>query len=205
MKPKKSRRPKTGARTELRCPVCDTPLKERRIVRQFDFGVGEMKVPVTASVVVQECEDCGAQVETAETGREMEDAGRRAIGMLVGDDFTGFRQRLGLSFREMSRMTGIGTATLSRWEAGRLRPNRSLDLLMRILRDVRGAAAYALNAARMPAPKRLTVASSEGTDQVEAVIQCHHNARANEFRARRNTVEPEVKKICPVLTGIRVA
>ena len=52
MNPKKANRPKTNIRAEPRCPVCDTPLQERRVERQFDFGVGDMKVPVTATVVV---------------------------------------------------------------------------------------------------------------------------------------------------------
>ena len=150
MKPRK-RNPSIASEPQPSiCPVCGKgALAAATVKRVFDHGVGEAMVTAAAMIDVLSCAACGAEIDTTKSLTQMEDAGRRASGMLVGDDFRQFRQRLGLSLRDMSRLTGIGTATLHRWELGRLRPNRSLDLLMRLLRDVDGAAAYALRAAHL--------------------------------------------------------
>lgn len=152
MKPRKSTPSVEAESQPAICPICGKqPLEAATVKRAIDHGIGEAQVTTSAMIDVLSCAACGAEVDTAKSLAQMEDAGRRAGGMLVGEDFLQFRQRLGLSLRDMSRLTGIGTATLHRWELGHLRPNRSLDLLMRLLRDVDGAAAYALRAARLSA------------------------------------------------------
>ena len=185
-----------------KCPICQNGgLVRAQVERAFEYGVGDMRVPTSAPISVLLCDSCGSQIDTPETGRQMEDAGRRAVGMMVGDDFRSFREGLSLSLREMSRMTGIGTATLSRWESGRLRPNRSLDLLMQILRDVRGAAAFAMARAKMPIPKRLEGSGPTDAAHSPDVIRCRHSERTRPFlRADR-----EPMKACPILAPARVA
>lgn len=185
-----------------KCPICGIgTLMGAQVERSFEYGVGDMRVPASASVLVLLCDSCGSQVDAPETASQMEDAGRRAIGMMVGEDFRVFRESLSLSLRDMSRMTGIGTATLTRWESGRLRPNRSLDLLIQILRDVRGAAAFAMARAKMPIPKRVERQDSPATAYSPGIICCRHSEGTIPFlRADR-----EALKNCPILAPARVA
>ena len=46
------------------------------------------------------------------------------------------REQLGKTQEEFAELTGIGVATLSRWERGRLIQTRTLDNYLRILRAV---------------------------------------------------------------------
>lgn len=142
------------------CPFCKAQVMVAvKLKKKFGYGVGKTQVFVTKTLPYLRCKKCAAEIETQDTGRLAEDAGRRAQGMMVGGDFLDFRKNvLGLSIRDMSLVTGVGSASFMRWEKGKLRPNRSMDLLMRILRDFPETAVYARKLANLntPAPKTNT-------------------------------------------------
>ena len=52
---------------------------------------------------------------------------------LCGGQINALRERLGRNQAEFAELTGIGVATLSRWERGRLLQTRALDRYLRVL------------------------------------------------------------------------
>jgi len=117
------------------CPACGRqPLERRYIHDEFDYGPEAERIRVVAEAVpVLTCPAC----EEIFYGPEAEQAHHRAIckalGLLTPEQIRGVRKRLGLNQEDFARLTGIGVATLSRWEKGRLMQTRSLDGYLQVL------------------------------------------------------------------------
>jgi putative zinc finger/helix-turn-helix YgiT family protein len=117
------------------CPVCGRqPLEFRYIRDEFDYGPDDERVRVVAEAVpVLTCPAC----QEVFYGPDAEQAHHRAIckalGLLTPEQIRGIRERYGMSQTEFARLTGIGVATLSRWEQGRLMQTRSLDGYLQLL------------------------------------------------------------------------
>jgi HTH-type transcriptional regulator/antitoxin MqsA len=117
------------------CPACGRHPLERRYIRdEFDYGPDDERIRVVAEAVpVLACPGC----EEVFYGPDAEQAHHRAIckalGLLTPEQIRRVRERVGMSQAEFARLTGIGVATLSRWEQGRLMQTRSLDGYLQIL------------------------------------------------------------------------
>jgi putative zinc finger/helix-turn-helix YgiT family protein len=116
------------------CPDCestDAVLEHRQQV--FSYGKGKDAAELTCEVPVYRCNHCGCEW----TGSEAEDARQRAVcrylGRLTPDEVRGVREAVGLSQAEFSRITGLGEASLSRWETGAQVQNTASDRLLRLL------------------------------------------------------------------------
>ena len=66
----------------------------------------------------------------------------RYMGLMLPDEIRRLRKKEGLTQKEMSELLQIGEKTLTRWESGRERPSRSLNLLLLSLHDGKVNAAY---------------------------------------------------------------
>jgi putative zinc finger/helix-turn-helix YgiT family protein len=117
------------------CPACGRQPLERRYIRdEFDYGPETERVRVVAEAVpVLACPACGEIFYGPEAEQAHHRAICKALGLLTPEQIRGVRERLGLSQGEFARLTGIGVATLSRWEQGRLMQTRSLDRYLRLL------------------------------------------------------------------------
>ena len=72
------------------------------------------------------------------TAREkMERIKARHMGLVSNEELKVLRNRLGLTQKQISELLQIGEKTYTRWESGRERPSRSLNLLLCALRDGR--------------------------------------------------------------------
>lgn len=117
------------------CPACGRhPLERRYIHDEFDYGPEDERIRVVAEAVpVLACPAC----EEIFYGPDAEQAHHRAIckalGLLTPEQIKKVRERAGMSQVEFARLTGIGVATLSRWEQGRLMQTRSLDGYLQLL------------------------------------------------------------------------
>lgn len=76
-------------------------------------------------------------VLTPEAHERIEAAKARYTGLMSPSEIKAMRQRLGLTQSELSELLQIGKKTLTRWESGRERPSRSLNVLLCGLRDGR--------------------------------------------------------------------
>lgn len=117
------------------CPTCRRGvLKSIRIDDEFDFRVDEGLVHVRAEgVPVEACDVCGEQLSGPEAAAIRHRAVCKTLGLLGPDEVRGVRERMGLTQAQFSKLTGIGEATISRWERGRLLQNRANDRYLRLL------------------------------------------------------------------------
>jgi putative zinc finger/helix-turn-helix YgiT family protein len=86
-----------------------------------------------ANIPIERCIACGEEFTGPKAAQVKHEAICRALGLLVPDEIRRLRERLGLTQAEFSRLTGIGEATVSRWERGRLLQNRAMDRYLRLL------------------------------------------------------------------------
>jgi DNA-binding transcriptional regulator YiaG len=66
----------------------------------------------------------------------------RHMGLLTPDQIKGLRKRLGLTQKQISQLLQIGQKTWTRWETGRERPFRSINVLLSALNDGKIDLAY---------------------------------------------------------------
>ncbi len=106
--------------------------------------VGRRSVPIVDAFM--QCDACGEEYYLP---GQMERSQRRALQTLAAgtnaltpDEVRAAREGLGLTQVELERLLGVGPKTVVRWECGTVRPNAATDRLLRLVRDVPGAAAY---------------------------------------------------------------
>lgn len=72
----------------------------------------------------------------------------RHMGLLTPEQIKALRKRLGLTQPQISELLQIGEKTWTRWETGRERPSRSINVLLFALNDGKLDAAYLRSVAR---------------------------------------------------------
>ena len=80
--------------------------------------------------------------QTGALNRRALETYRRKHRLLSERDIRTLRERLKLTQAQLSRLLRLGANTVSRWEAGRNVQSASMDIMLRVLRDVPGALAY---------------------------------------------------------------
>jgi DNA-binding transcriptional regulator YiaG len=102
--------------------------------------------------------DAWRDSETGETyldGHAIEELDRvkaRHLGVLAPEELRGLRHSLGLTQRELSGLLQIGEKSWTRWETGRERPSRSMNVLLRALKDGRVDSDYLRTLRALPSP-----------------------------------------------------
>ena len=145
----------TGATKKLRrCPNCGhAPLHEETITDRFEYRPdGEEPVTIeVADVPVEVCLKCGEKYSGPAALRVQHAAVCRKLGLLTPAEIQAIRERLGPTQAEFARLTGIGEATISRWERGRILPNRAMDHYLRLLDRNRANVSLLKSFATLPA------------------------------------------------------
>lgn len=90
---------------------------------------------ITVKIPVYRDLDTGEEMLTERAFEILEAAKARHMGLLLPDQIKALRQRLGLTQKEMSRLLQAGEKSYTRWETGRARPSRMVNLLLRLLND----------------------------------------------------------------------
>jgi putative zinc finger/helix-turn-helix YgiT family protein len=67
---------------------------------------------------------------------------RKKYGLLSADDIRSIRERFDLTQAELARLLRLGANTISRWEAARNVRTASMDMLLRMIRDLPGSVDY---------------------------------------------------------------
>lgn len=125
------------------CPECGTPMREKR---------GKLKLPVNGEdIAVAEaahlsCPKCHEVVLRFDDARRLRQRAleiyRAKYGLLSADEIRAIRERFGLTQAELARLLRLGGNTISRWEAGRNVQTASMDMLLRMIRDLPGSLDY---------------------------------------------------------------
>jgi putative zinc finger/helix-turn-helix YgiT family protein len=121
----------------LRCANCGRATLEQRVITdRFEYTAYDQTLLVEAEgVPVKVCTNCGEEFSGPEAARIRHNAICRALHLLTPEEIKTIRDRLGMTQGEFAALTGIGEATLSRWERARQLQNRALDRYLRLLSE----------------------------------------------------------------------
>lgn len=115
------------------CPTCDgTQVHTETVQHRFTYGVGDTAVELRCQLPVRVCEDCG--------GRFVDEVGEmvrhetvcRHLSRLTPTDIRRIREGCGTQAL-FGELTGIGEASLSRWETGASMPTKAYDCYLYLL------------------------------------------------------------------------
>ncbi len=116
------------------CPNCQKETEIALIQKEEEFNVrGEL---IRTPVQYDRCTACGADFERGNQGYDplenVYQEYRKRKGLLQPQEMKTFRKSLNLTQKEMSRIWGIGVATLNRYENGALQ-SEAHDQMLRLL------------------------------------------------------------------------
>jgi DNA-binding transcriptional regulator YiaG len=74
--------------------------------------------------------------------RVLDDTKARYLGLMLPEEIHLLRQQLGVTQKRMAELLQIGEKSYCRWETGRERPSRSMNILLATLNDGRIDVAY---------------------------------------------------------------
>jgi putative zinc finger/helix-turn-helix YgiT family protein len=115
------------------CLACGSASLEGRVEDQsFDYGNGKSAATLQARVPMYRCRDCDFDFMAADGMAAREEAVRRHLRVLAPKDVVQIRRKWNLSRAAFAELTGIGVASLARWETGQLIQNASADRLLRL-------------------------------------------------------------------------
>ncbi len=110
-------------------------------------GIAE-KVKVT--IPVRWDEELQDWLMTAEAHEIIDNTKSRHMGLLLPDQFKELRKRYDYSQRQMGELFQVGEKSWTRWESGKHRPSRSINLLIRALYEGEISVNYLLKRAGKP-------------------------------------------------------
>ena len=99
----------------------------------FKYGTGDLAVMLHANIPVRRCTSCDLEFLDHEGERLRHEAVCRYLGLLSPAEIRSIRKRYGMSRAAFAEVTGLGAATLGRWENGAVVQNQSNDRYLRLL------------------------------------------------------------------------
>jgi putative zinc finger/helix-turn-helix YgiT family protein len=132
-----------GASPDNACPRCGAVMKEKRSKLKLPVNSDEIIVPDATHLGCPKCREVVLRFDDARRlRRQALEIYRAKYGLLTADEIRSIRERHDLTQGEMARLLRLGSNTISRWEAGRNVQTASMDVLLRMIRDVPGSLEY---------------------------------------------------------------
>lgn len=117
------------------CPECGhSEMDTRWEDCSFTYGSGTDAVEISVRLPVRKCRQCGFEFFDEEAEDLRHEAVCRHLGRLTPEEIKALRAKYGFSRADLSRLTGLGEATIARWERGELIQNAGNDSLLWLLR-----------------------------------------------------------------------
>src|SRR5262245_33323909 len=130
-------------RPDTTCPECGAEMRERRSKLTLPVNGEDIAVPGATHLSCPKCHEVVLRFDDARRLRQRAlEIYREKYGLLTADDIRSIRERHGVTQAEMARLLRLGANTISRWEAGRNVQTASMDILLRMLRDLPGSLDY---------------------------------------------------------------
>lgn len=126
------------ASREVRCPDCGGAAKTIRHQHVFLYGRGESAAEVEVELPVRVCGGCGFEFVDEEGERLKHEAVCRHLGVLSPREVRDIRKRHDMTRAAFAAMTGLGEATLGRWETGAGIQSYANDRYLRLLAQTDG-------------------------------------------------------------------
>lgn len=132
------------------CPSCgETEFCVSSEVDRFEYGHGEDAVELSVTIPVHMCESCGYQFTDGDAEDIRHEAVCRHLGRMPPAKILELRKANCLTRADLAALTGIGSASLARWETGQLIQGAAHDSLLYLLLNKDN---LELLAARKPEP-----------------------------------------------------
>ena len=126
--------PRAVAPLDPTCPQCGADgITTTQVDHAFRYGSGNSAANLKVKVPARRCGACDFEFLDDEAERIKHQAVCGHLGVLLPADIRRIRKRHGMTRRSFARVTGLGEATLSRWENGILVQNLANDRYMRLL------------------------------------------------------------------------
>jgi DNA-binding transcriptional regulator YiaG len=161
-------------------------------------------VPVIVPVTIDP--HTGEELLTPEAIELIETTKARYMGLLLPGEIREMRERLGLTQKQISTLLQAGEKSYTRWESGRARPSRMVNVLLRLLYegrisvDVLGGLNKPSPELRLPATVRSpsrragTSASYIGKPEPTAVTASLLHETASPYKSRSASSKSKLKK-----------
>ena len=134
MKSKQSTSVSKLGKQELLCPICgNSGITTSWDHIEFNYGSGDSSEGLTADVPVRRCETCDFDYLDEEAARLKHKAICRYLGVLSPDEIRRIRKGFRMTRSEFAKVTGIGEASLNRWENGLNIQTHANDRYLRLL------------------------------------------------------------------------
>ncbi len=149
----------------------------------FTYGTGADSAELTVTLPMHVCPSCGFECLDDEAETLKHEAVCAHLGVLSPDEIRGIRRMHGMSRAVFSKVTGLGEATLNRWENGILIQNAANDRYLRLLATPNNL--HTLK--RLGSESAGSSSHSEtGTDRFRAIrVSDEHRRQQADFRLRR--------------------
>ena len=131
-----SKQPKTKSQTgqhELLCPMCgNSGITTSSNHIAFKFGSEDTFAELKTDVPVRRCETCDFDYLDKEAERLKHNTICRHLGVLSPNEIRQIRNDLEMTRAEFAEVTGIGEASLNRWENGLNIQTHAYDRYLRL-------------------------------------------------------------------------
>jgi putative zinc finger/helix-turn-helix YgiT family protein len=116
------------------CPDCGgKKVSSSMQEHKFTYGVGDTAVELSASVPVRKCDECGFCFLDSEADDICHEVVCKHLGLMTPKQIKDLRELHKLSQSQFATLTGLGEATLSRWERGINIQNEAYDNYLYLL------------------------------------------------------------------------
>jgi putative zinc finger/helix-turn-helix YgiT family protein len=115
-----------------RCPDCDGLVQTEHVLHRFTYGVGRDATDIECMLPIRACRTCGAEYVDEEGEAIRHEAVCRHLGVLTPREVQRLREQYGTQ-SAFAALTGIGEASLSRWETGASIQSKAYDNYLRLL------------------------------------------------------------------------
>jgi putative zinc finger/helix-turn-helix YgiT family protein len=125
------------------CPACGTKMLEKRATLRLPVNGEDVAVPHAVHLACPKCGEVVLRYQDAKRlGEDAIASYRKKHGLLSADEIRAIRERFGLKQADLARLLRLGANTVSRWESGRNVQTASMDMLLRLIRDLPGSIDY---------------------------------------------------------------
>jgi len=128
--------PKASPHNHRECPACGksaSAVSPR--IETFPYLDGEDQVILEARVPVWECATCGTKFTDGDAEEIRHEAVCRYLERLTPAEVRAIREQYRLSQHEWAVRTGLGIASVKRWELGNAIQEKATDKYLRLLRQ----------------------------------------------------------------------
>ncbi|MYB38873.1 MAG: helix-turn-helix domain-containing protein [Gammaproteobacteria bacterium] len=155
----------------VRCPTCNAAATTIWRATSFAYGAGEQATEIPADLPVRVCSECGFEFIDREGEVLEQEALCRHLGVLSPREIRAIRDNAGMTRAEFSSATGLGAASLGRWERGAGIQSLANDRYLRLLRQSGGMGRLSAVCSGTPQPlaARAGTAATEATPRFPAL------------------------------------